>query len=106
MPSSQSIRPDASAVLSSTFLEVRGKLLEIAAVLDRIDRAGGAQAAVQDPRYLKLLQALEVLKGHADAVEVGRDTADGTSRAELIQLLFSRPYDPAWADALRMVESR
>ena len=33
---------DAMQVLDHDFLETRGKILEIAAILDRIDRAGAA----------------------------------------------------------------
>ena len=96
----------ATDVLNTAFLEVRAKLLEVAAVLDRIDRADGAGDAKQDPRYRKLQQAIDVLRGDAAAVEAGLDTAQSDSRAELVQLLFSRPYDPQWPTALEVAKPR
>jgi hypothetical protein len=72
----------ARDVLDRYFLEVRAKLLEVAAVLDRIDRGGG----VADERLVKVREALRMLgepTSHAD-------------RAERIQLLFSLPYDAGW----------
>ena len=75
------IRPlGGQEVLDRYFLEVRCKLLEVAAVLDRIDRGGG----VNDARLEKLVQAAAVL----------RETQQG--RAEKLQQLFSLPYDPNW----------
>ena len=65
----------ASAVLDRYFLEARAKLLDVAAILDRIDRGGGAN----DPRTQKLAQAIDALKQKGDA------------RAEAIQAIFSLP---------------
>ena len=66
------------------FLEARSKLLDLAAILDRIGRGGGAVAVEDDPRLEKVRQALEVL----------HDRSGG--RAERIQKIFSLDYDPAW----------
>ncbi len=75
---------DALATLDQDFLFLRAKILESAAVLDRIDRAEGTVGG--DARIAKLRQALEVLHdGSAD-------------RAEQVQLIFSREYDPAWRE--------
>jgi len=75
---------NAAATLDQDFLFLRAKILEAAAVLDRIDRADGTVAS--DPRIAKLHNALEVLH-------------DGsTDRAEQVQLIFSREYDPAWRE--------
>ena len=75
---------DAQETLDQDFLFLRAKILESAAVLDRIDRAKGTVSA--DPRMAKLRRALEVLH-------------DGSSdRAEQVQLIFSREYDPAWRE--------
>ena len=75
---------DAQATLDQDFLFLRAKILESAAVLDRIDRAEGTVGG--DARIGKLRQALEVLHdGSAD-------------RAEQVQLIFSREYDPAWRE--------
>jgi hypothetical protein len=72
----------ASDVLQREFLEIRAKILELAAALDRIDRADGASVA--DPRR----QAIE--RGLATLAE-----AD-PSRAERVQLIFSLPYQEGW----------
>jgi hypothetical protein len=73
---------DAPEVLDREFLEIRARLLQIAASLDRLDRAKGSVAS--DPRLQTIRQALAIL---ADS------RAD---RAENIQLLFSRPYAADW----------
>ncbi len=74
----------AAQALDAFFLEGRCKVLDLAAILDRIDRGISAEQAHQDPRLVKLRQAIEALRG------------EGPDRAERIQQLFSRPYDPAW----------
>lgn len=71
-------------VLDRYFLEVRCKLLDIAAVLDRIDRSTDS-GGLNDPRRQTVDRALEVIAG-----------AEGR-RAERVQMLFSRDYDPQWA---------
>lgn len=67
-------------VLAGYYLEVRCKLLEIAAIYDRFQRAGGGDpAASADPRLVRCQQALKLL-------------ADGSGtphRAERIALIFS-----------------
>jgi hypothetical protein len=74
----------AAAALDGYFLEARARLLDLAAILDRIDRGGEGGTVVDDQRIDRIRQALDVL---ADA--------DG-DRAEQIQMIFSRPYDPNW----------
>ena len=74
----------APAALAAYFLECRSKLLDVAAILDRIDRGRGAEAALVDPRLARIREALMVLL-----------TPDG-GRAERIQRVFSLDYDPAW----------
>jgi hypothetical protein len=74
----------SGAALESYFLEARCKLLDLAAILDRIGRGGGAGEAEEDPRLQKVRQALEVL----------HDRSGG--RAERIQQIFSLDYDPQW----------
>lgn len=76
----------AREALDRHFLEMRAKLLEVAACLDRIDRGGGAK---EDPRLAQLGQAIQLLQ----------DPTDG--RAEKVQLLFSLPYDPEWRERRR-----
>jgi hypothetical protein len=72
----------APELLEREFLETRCKLLEVAAALDRIDRADGSVSG--DARRDKLQRALAVL------AEAKPD------RAERLQLLFSLNYDSDW----------
>lgn len=77
----------ADAVLNESFLEVRAKLLEIAATLDRIDRSvaqGPPLNGESLQRRQRLSQALELL------------LEDAPGRAENVQRLFSREYEPDW----------
>jgi hypothetical protein len=74
----------ASAALDAYFLEARSKLLDVAAIFDRIDRGVGADAVGSDPRIARLRAAVEAL------LRTG-------PRAERVQDLFSLQYDPNWA---------
>ena len=74
----------ANKALDQYFLEVRCKLLEVAASLDRVGRGVDANAVAQDPRMDRIRSALEVLL----------DRSGG--RAERIQQIFSLEYDPNW----------
>ncbi len=79
---------DAAAVLDRDFLELRGKLLEVAATLDRLDRAPQhrAHAEGHDRRVSQLRRALESLN------------EPGPGRTETLQRIFSLDYDPAWRE--------
>ena len=72
----------ANEVLDREFLELRAKILELAASFDRLDRADGS--VQNDPRLALLHEGLDALKDPAG------------DRAEQVQLLFSRPYDDDW----------
>lgn len=72
----------ANVALDAFFLEARARLLDVAAILDRIDRGDGTVGA--DPRRQRIQSAIETL------------LSPGTDRAEAIQQLFSLPYDPNW----------
>lgn len=74
--------PTKSDVLNREFLEVRAKILELAAALDRLQRADGSLDG--DPRVVRIQNALETLR------------ASHGGRAEEVQLVFSQPYDDAW----------
>jgi hypothetical protein len=80
----------APAVLNREFLELRAKILELAASFDRLDRAEGAVA--DDARVAKLRRGLEIV------------LSDEADRAERVQLLFSRPYNEDWPTALQVPE--
>ena len=72
----------ARDVLDREFLEVRAKLLELAASFDRLDRGDGD---VRGDRRMELIrQGLDILR------------RDDGGRAEAIQLLFSREYEEEW----------
>jgi len=78
----------APKTLDAFFLEARSKILDVAAILDRIGRGRDAAAVASDPRLARIREALEVL----------HDLSGG--RAERIQQIFSLEYDPAWEKPL------
>lgn len=72
----------APDVLNREFLEIRAKILELAAALDRLGRATGSVDA--DERLRRIQRGLAAL---AEA---------NVGRAERVQLIFSLPYEEAW----------
>lgn len=72
----------APALLDKEYLEIRAKILELAASFDRLDRAEGS--VENDPRRDLIDRGLAALN---------RATAD---RAEQVQLIFSLPYEEGW----------
>jgi hypothetical protein len=74
----------ANKALDSYFLDARARLLDLAAILDRIGRGAGGADTAEDPRLTRIRQALDVLA----------DQSGG--RAERVQKLFSLDYDPTW----------
>lgn len=72
----------ASDVLDREFLEVRAKILELAAALDRLDRADGKLDA--DVRLTRLHEGIRELQ------------SESMGRAERVQQIFSRAYQPQW----------
>ncbi len=79
-----SIPMPAAAVLDRYFLEMRCKVLDVAAALDRIEQATHAQPAMRDSRLVKLRQAISVLLD------------EQSDRATRVQMIFSDPYEPKW----------
>lgn len=75
---------DVDAVLNAEFLDVRSRILEVAAALDRIDRAPEPPGHMPDRRLAQLRRSMEAL------LEPGPD------RAETVQRIFSLEYDPNW----------
>ena len=72
----------ARDVLDREFLEIRAKLLELAASFDRLGRGDGD---VRGDRRMELIRkGLDILR------------RDEGGRAEAIQLLFSREYEEDW----------
>ncbi len=75
---------DASSLLAKEFLEMRCRLIDLAASLDRIERAPGGEVLRNDTRLNQLLHAARLL-------------ADGKpDRAERLQMLFSDSFNPSW----------
>jgi hypothetical protein len=75
----------AGKVLDREFLEIRAKILELAASFDRLDRGEGS--VLRDPRMKLIEEALPILQ------------RPGADRAEKIQMIFSREYDEKWRNA-------
>ena len=77
----------AEIVLDDSYLDTRAKLLEVAAVLDRVDRSAavsGGMPSESEQSRSKLIAAIQLLLD------------ESPNRAEKIQHLFSRDYDPNW----------
>ncbi len=87
-----SIPMTASQVLDREYLEIRAKVLELAASFDRLDRAEGVVDG--DPRLSLIHEAINVLQSDAD------------DRAEQVQLIFSLHYDDEWQKKFDMATSR
>jgi hypothetical protein len=69
----------ADTLLAGEFLAIRCRLIELAAILDRVDRAGGV--AADDARWLPIRRSLELL------------AANGPNRAVQVQMAFSLPHE-------------
>jgi hypothetical protein len=81
-----SVPIDAPDLLNQEFLEIRARLLQVAAALDRLDRAEGDVS--RDKRRMDLDRAIRVL------------LESGANRAEKLQKIFSLPYDREWKTTL------
>jgi hypothetical protein len=73
----------ATEVLDREFLDMRAALLQLAAALDRIQRAPGALEK-RDAPHRQIREAMEIL------------ASTESDRVERIQLAFSLPYDRDW----------
>ena len=78
----------APEVLNREFLEIRCKILELAAAFDRLARADGS--VDEDPRVARLREAL------ATVLECPED------RAEQVQMIFSRAYEDDWQSKFKI----
>jgi hypothetical protein len=78
----------SQAALDYEYLPLRAKILEIAATLDRLQRAPGDLSG--DSRLAQLREGIELLS----------DEQPG--RAERVQLVFSRPYDDHWRESFQL----
>lgn len=75
---------DATEVLNRDFLDTRSRILDLAAALDRLDRAPERPGSPPDRRLMQVRKALEAL------------LEPGPGRAETVQRIFSLDYDPSW----------
>jgi hypothetical protein len=76
--------PTPAKLLDREFLGIRCRLIELAAALDRIDRA--ADAVADDPRRAQIRRSLEILAGNAP------------ERAERVEMSFSLPDEEGIRD--------
>jgi hypothetical protein len=78
----------APEVLNREFLEIRCKILDLAAAFDRLCRAEGSVES--DQRIARLREAIQIVLDEPH------------DRAEQVQLIFSRQYDDGWQEALKV----
>ena len=74
----------AEQALAAYYLDARSKILELAAILDRVGRGDGAASTAADPRVERIALALQVL------------LSGQGGRAEAVQRVFSLEYDAGW----------
>jgi hypothetical protein len=77
-------------IFQESFLDMRAKLLEVAATLDRIDRAGDGLSDDALDLRLKIDQAIAIC------------ASAGTDRAERLQHLFSRQFNADWRKEMNL----
>ena len=76
------VERSAQQIIVDEFMIARSKIVELAATLDRIERAAGD---VEESRNMQLLvQGMHIL------------CDDEVEKAKRVQLLMSRQYDPQW----------
>jgi hypothetical protein len=75
----------AKSLVDQEFLEMRCRLLDLAASLDRIDKAVASEV-LNDPRLSLIQEGTKILQ------------QKGLGRAERMQMLFSDGYDPNWRE--------
>ncbi|TWU49681.1 hypothetical protein [Rubripirellula reticaptiva] len=83
----------ADQILEESFLDVRAKLLEVAATLDRIDRAAEQTSDLSSAQFDRRAQVNA-------AIEICG--SDSPRRAEQLQQLFSRPYQVDWRKTMQL----
>ncbi|OYP35706.1 hypothetical protein [Rhodopirellula sp. MGV] len=85
----------ADEIVADKFLEVRAKLLEIAATLDRVDRASADSSLSDEAAHRR------------DALQKGIEiiASEGSDRAARLQMLYSREYQPGWRETFGMKSS-
>ena len=74
----------AQTILDRHYLAMRCAILDLAAMLDRVERASDAAAQLSDQRMKLIKEGIQIL------------LTSGTNRAEKVQLLFSDNYVEGW----------
>jgi hypothetical protein len=93
----------ADRIFDENFLSIRAKLIEVAAILDRIDRAAPAPTSIADrtaPPTTSLVLLDDPRRGRVEeaiGMLLQGATAPG-KRAATLQQLFSRPYEADWRE--------
>ena len=77
----------AAEVIDEEFLQVRAKLLEVAAFFDRIEVA----SSVESTEATASLDKLKLLRSACNLL-----VDDELDKASRLQVLFSREYNPQW----------
>lgn len=77
-------RRTGKAILDDDFLEIRHRILDIAAALDRVDTGDSPGDLASDARMEQIRRAVAIL---------GENESD---RAQRVQHVFSQPYNPEW----------
>ena len=75
---------NSAEILDRQFLEIRCELLNVAAALDRLERAAGFADLSNDPRVKNIQAGLRIL------------LESGSDRAEHLQMQFSDQYVSDW----------
>ena len=75
---------NSNEILEREYLEIRAKILQLAASFDRLDRSEGD--VNDDARMHTIRKGLEILAGMEDG------------RAKQVQMLFSRDYQENWIE--------
>ncbi|MDZ4849193.1 MAG: hypothetical protein SGI77_07855 [Pirellulaceae bacterium] len=87
----------AEKVLQEEFLLARAKILELAAIFDRIDRAQSdptsTSASTSTAELDKTQHQKQLL---AQGIAILQETE--SNRARRVQLLMSRPYESSWRE--------
>jgi hypothetical protein len=81
---------NVSEALDRYFLEMRGKVLEVAAALDRVQRAKGGATASSDYRMTALRKAIEELLSH----DLGRAERVLTHLSDMTEAPIAAVKDP------------
>jgi hypothetical protein len=80
---------NAEQIVEQEFLQVRAKILEIAAFLDRLEpKSASSLSRTNEERLKRLRTACELLLDSE------------SDKAARVQLLFSRKFDEQWRKAL------